>query len=1396
MKSNLYDYKRLLIFIVAVVPMLFFFQNCGEGFEALSDEFGDSDLYASFASAPTVQQLSSSNLNNAPFKLPFIGNGHHTSWDGRLVVYTAGDGWQARIFRPELATRTNSGVNIDNAFSAESRFLNTKRVGNVDYSFDTMGNRSIIMQLNALSFFPASGSSVENNPYKSDKDGNPSANGSFETYDLMIMTQNYGYEDWGVKNSEVNAIVASLGRDVMGHMRMKVVIASPKSANAHVDKTILVQDFMPIKDVSGLPIRGIEPTLTVDGRFFIFHIGDRLHYSFNSNPFSKTGWSTPKKISYLYQDRNVMLDGVSLGERVPLAAFPLKANDGTIYSPGENVVGAYPWISADGTELFFEAAHAFHPTAPARRTGTSVVGRWTGNKIRHIDTTLNKTPSGTDALKLFTSSLANTSSIWNPFNDLKNPAFPSSFEDPTYLIIHSNGGNYSEVGFRDYVEGQYVAAFEMNPGLPRDGVEINYQMTPDTSTKSSNGRLIGGAHFKLVNKNISGRNVADIDEFIGIKGHAILFNGNSAVQVDHNQYLNETSRGQTYELFVKPLVNSFRDDAELVLISKGDAFKMILRSDLSIRIHTRIGGQDHSHHSDAKITGNAWAHVAVSHDPTIGELQLFINGKLSQRWMMPAGLMTSNTSPLLIGPAGLNPNGGSITQDVMIVDQVKVSSVVRRSPELADSAFIPASGRQVVKANEPVQGLGTVFKLSDFRYPAELELSKDKASLGRFLFYEKDLSSNGQVSCASCHDPAKGFADSRAKSVGVSGKALPRHSPVIFNRVFSTSQFWDGRASSLFDQAAGPLINPDEMGSQTIEQVVARLKTKPEYVKAFQEVFSDGITQHNLLNALASFEASLITAPAKFDKVLAGSSSFTESELRGYKLFNGKARCVACHVGTNFTDEKLHNNGFFVAASDIGKQEFSRNGFDARAFKTPTLRNLNSSAPYFHDGSMPNLESVIALYNAGGMADPLRSSEIKPLGLSGTDVADLVAFLGTLNSDVISIFGLPVTEPPKPKMCAPSSTKACTVSNGSGMQTCNAEGTAYGSCAAVSCNAGYVLAAGSCQRDPAAYEAIVKKAYQDILKREAEPAGLEYWVGQMKMGKTEAEVRQAIAASLEALCINSGGSMANTVCSCPSGKKLEGGVCKDNVTACTPNSKASCTITNGSGQKTCNSAGTAYGSCVAVSCNTGYALNAGSCQLVSQTNYEAIVKKAYLDILKREAEPAGLEYWVGQMKMGKTEAEVRQAIAASLEALCINSGGSMANNICTCPSGKGLEGGVCKLNSELSQREFSRAQLNLVHLQSLQVKGRTLIMQQDGNLVIYDSAGKALWSIMKGGNSCTSARPCNAVFQNDGNFVVYQGSTPLWNSETVGATKLIFQEARPYLRILNSGGSLLWSSDR
>lgn len=1401
MKSLLRGLKPYKGLYLLALPMLFLFQNCSVGqFETLSVESIGSQLFGSFTNTPVILQLSSSDINMAPSKLPFSGNGHHTSWDGRLVVYTTDSGWNARIFRPEKAERTNSTVNIQNAFSNESPFLNTKRIGGEDYSFDTVGNRSILMQLNALSFFPASGNSVDNNPYKSDADGNPKSNGDHETYDLMVMTQNYGYENWGVKNSSINALVASLGQNTMGHLRIKAIVASPKSENARLTKTILIQDFAPIKNIAGSPVHGIEPTLTVDGRFFIFHSGDVLYYSYNANPFSSTGWSTPRKLSYLYQDRNIMVDGVRLGERVPLANFPIKANDGTEYSPGENIIGAYPWISADGTELFFEAAHAFHPTAAARRTGTSAVGRWTGNKIRHLDTVLNKNPSGTDNIKLFTSALATTSSIWNPFNGLKDPAFPSGFEDPAYLIIHSNGGNYAEIGFRDFVDGQYVAAFEMNPGLNKDGGEINYQMTPDISTKSANGRLIGGAHFKLVNKPTS----QDIDELIGIKGHAILFNGNSAVEVSHNQYLNESPRGQTYELFVKPLVDSFNSDTELALISKGDSFVTILRSDLSLRIVTKVGTQDYSHQSNARISPKAWTHLAVSHDPVLGEIQLFLNGKLSQKWKVAAGLINSNTTPLLIGPAGLNSNGKSLRDDVMILDQVKVSNVLRRSPEIADSAFIPAQGRQVIKANEPIQGLGSVFRLSDFRYPAEFELSRDKATLGRFLFYEKSLSTNQQISCASCHDPLKGFADPRTRSIGVTGVSLPRHSPVIFNRVFTNSQFWDGRASTLFDQAAGPLTAPDEMGTQTLDQVVSRLQQKSEYVQAFQEVFPDGITSHNLLNALASFEASLITTPAKFDKVLAGSDVFTEAELRGLKLFNGKARCVACHVGTNFTDEKLHNNGFFVNSADIGKQAISKNGMDLRAFKTPTLRNLNSSAPYMHDGSLTTLESVIALYNAGGLTDPGRSSEIKPLGLSGSDISDLVAFLGTLNSDVISFFGLPITEgklieePPKPKICSPGQKETCPVVNGVGSKTCNGTGTAFLACTIDRCDSGFILTSGSCQTDPEVkITEIVNKAFRDILKREPDPAGLTYFVNLMKNGKTESEIRQIIAASAEAQCLNSGGQMANGTCQCPTGKVLSGEICTNDTRICAPNSTQSCAVSNGSGSKTCNSAGTAYSACTATSCNTGYILTTGSCQKDPQTGYEEIVKKAYRELLKREAESAGLLNWVNALKNGKTESEIRQLIAASPEAQrikCINSGGSMTNTICTCPAGKELEGNTCKSVAELSQREFLPNQVNLYQKQSLQVKGRTLAMQEDGNLVIYDSAGKALWSIMKSSFSCNSANPCNAVFQGDGNLVVYQRNTPLWASGSLGGTKLIFQEAKPYLRILNSGGTLLWSS--
>ena len=279
-----------------------------------------------------------------------------------------------------------------------------------------------------------------------------------------------------------------------------------------------------------------------------------------------------------------------------------------------------------------------------------------------------------------------------------------------------------------------------------------------------------------------------------------------------------------------------------------------------------------------------------------------------------------------------------------------------------------------------------------------------RVALGRFLYFDKRLSLDKTVACATCHMPSHGYAEPRATSQGVGGKVGSRNAPTVLNRLFSKEQFWDGRATDLEDQAKGPLVNPIEMTMGTHDAVVARIKEVPGYAPLFEKAFgTPEITIARAAQAIASFERVVLTGNSPFDRQQAGEAgAMTPAAQRGMAIFNGKGNCATCHSGFNFTDESYHNLGVGMDAAkpDLGRYEVTKLDVDRGAFKTPTLRNVTQTAPYMHDGSETTLRDVVVFYDVGGRQNPWLSKEIRPLGLSDAEVDDLVAFLESLTGPI------------------------------------------------------------------------------------------------------------------------------------------------------------------------------------------------------------------------------------------------------------------------------------------------------------------------------------------------------------------------------------------------------------
>lgn len=314
---------------------------------------------------------------------------------------------------------------------------------------------------------------------------------------------------------------------------------------------------------------------------------------------------------------------------------------------------------------------------------------------------------------------------------------------------------------------------------------------------------------------------------------------------------------------------------------------------------------------------------------------------------------------------------------------------------MAPAFFMLAAALSAADAVQPPLGLLPID------WPKDNLYTQEKAELGRLLYFDKRLSADGTVACASCHSPAHAFAEPTSVSTGIRSQKGGRNSPTVINTGYIRAQFWDGRAATLEEQAKGPIANPIEMGN-THEACVTTLQRIEGYRPLFAKAFgSDEITIDNVAKAIATFERTVVSGNAPYDRYMAGDKqAMTPPQIRGMKIFF-QAKCAKCHAGPNFTLDTFHNLGVGADRpnADVGRFAVTKSAADWGAFKTPTLREVANTAPYMHDGSMETLEEVIDFYNKGGTPNRNLSADMKPLKLTAAQKADLIDFLHALSGE-------------------------------------------------------------------------------------------------------------------------------------------------------------------------------------------------------------------------------------------------------------------------------------------------------------------------------------------------------------------------------------------------------------
>ncbi len=321
------------------------------------------------------------------------------------------------------------------------------------------------------------------------------------------------------------------------------------------------------------------------------------------------------------------------------------------------------------------------------------------------------------------------------------------------------------------------------------------------------------------------------------------------------------------------------------------------------------------------------------------------------------------------------------------------------------AALLAGFGSMALVASQPTPAPRANPFLHDVPVPPDNPHDEAKVALGAQLFFDPRLSRDGTISCATCHDPAKAWANHDQVDVGIDGKTGTRNSGTILDAAYMAVQFWDGRAATLEEQALGPIENPVEMGD-TLHNVVAKLSAIDGYRTQFAAVFGTGVTPDGIARAIAAFERTVLSGPAPYDRYLAGDrSALSPPAIRGLRIFNGKARCRTCHGGPMLSDHSFHNIGVGMDRDDpdLGREAVTGNPRDRGRFKTPSLRNVALTWPYMHDGSVATLAEVVAFYDRGGIPNPNLDIFIMPLELTEAEQGDLVTFLEALTGTLPAI---------------------------------------------------------------------------------------------------------------------------------------------------------------------------------------------------------------------------------------------------------------------------------------------------------------------------------------------------------------------------------------------------------
>ena len=754
--------------------------------------------------------------------------------------------------------------------------------------------------------------------------------------------------------------------------------------------------------------------------------------------------------------RETMVNGVPFSQRYPLAQRPLRDPDGRVLRPDDLISGPYPWLSFDASELFVSTVATF---SGAIQSGSVAVGARTNWTIEHLDSSLNVaratlssdgeihfsirsegarllasyrqhtlgdgSPIGRRGYaRVLVSSLFLSGSMWDPSLGQQYPPLPFTGVNDTYGII-TNTFRYAEVALNKVSDGHYLLALPMNEQLrfnhdelrklqtgnaprelfwtiQREMVAHDPRRTPDVSGQRQTARLIGAAAFPFEYHDALGRwrryyqaRQADPalpdtaegvsgDTIDGIVGNAIYFRPGGRVVSTLNSTSHERLRqasALSVQLWVKPLA---RDGAYALYHQRGIGTLVL---DRLRRPHFSTGqaGQAAAVAS-APLPLGVWSHLALVIDGD--RVRLYVDGEAVAA-AATAPDSSARSAEVIVGPHNVDNNAAG--EALCLIDEFSLSDIARSLDEIRRAAL----RRPIARDPSPPTTATGAFVGREQWLPDGVQISDARVQLGQALFFDARLSRDGTISCASCHMQSRAFTDGRVTAVGIAGRQSDRNSQTVLNRLFGRRHFWDGRANSLEEQVLEPIADAREMDF-SVAQALERLAADTALVARFAAAYPGQATpsRFQLANALASYLRSLQSgSDSPFDREQLGPAA-----RRGRAIFFGKGRCSGCHNGPNFSDERFHNVGLDISlASNHGRALVTGRRSDLGRFKTPTLRQLAYTAPYFHDGRFASLAEVVAFYNRGGDRAVGRDLAIQPLGLNASEQLSLVAFLRGLS---------------------------------------------------------------------------------------------------------------------------------------------------------------------------------------------------------------------------------------------------------------------------------------------------------------------------------------------------------------------------------------------------------------